>query len=144
MSRRASTALLLSAALFLFGALVPATAQTPVVVPLSENVGITERGSNSARKYGLGGDSLVGNHGELRGWRDVQLGHYHPAVPSQVNGDIGAGSAAHPGVLNIGADVSKAVRIQASGVTVLRFYRGRIKACDARGCLDLMRTLRRR
>ncbi len=125
------------------GFAVPATAQTPVVM-LAEGVGIVERGSNSARIYGYNGASLVGNHGELRGWRDVQLGHWTAAHPSQTNGDIGAGSTAHPGILNIGADVSRAVRIQASGVTVLRAERGRIKVCDRRGCLDLMKALRAR
>lgn len=112
------------------------------IVPLAEGVSVVERGSNSARKYGYNGASLVGNHGELRGWRDAQFGHWDPARPSQVNGDIGAGSTEHPGILNIGADVSRAVRIQASGITVLRAESGRIKVCDRQGCLDLMKALR--
>jgi Tfp pilus assembly protein FimT len=35
------------------------------------------------------------------------------------------------------------VRIQASGKTVLVARAGRIKVCDPKGCLDLLRALRR-
>lgn len=116
---------------------------------LSESIGITQRSSNPAHLYGYPGDTLYVNNGAILGMRDVQFGTFHPERQSMLNGDIGAGCITcpdgqrHPGVLNLGADVSKAVRIQASGKTVLRAQDGRMKVCDEKGCLDLMRALRR-
>lgn len=124
----------------------PADAQLPLppkVIPLSENISIHEMNSNPARLYGYPGDALVLNTGAIQGMRDAQFGWWDPARPSMLNGDVGAGSTEHPGVLNLGADVSRAVRIQASGITVFHARSGRMRVCDDRGCLDLMRALRR-
>jgi hypothetical protein len=133
-----------SVALFLLLAF-PAEAQTPLPlkIPLSENVTITERDSNPWRKYGYPGDTLALPNGQIINLRDLQFGTYHPEQPSMLNGDIGAGNAQDMGILNLGADVSKAVRIQATGITVFRAQAGRIKVCDDQGCFDLMRALRK-
>jgi hypothetical protein len=130
----------------------PAVAQAPVpplVVRLAASTVIAERDSNSARLYGYAGDSLRMPAGELVGATDVQLGHFDPARPSASNGHIGAGSGAHPGVLNLGADVSRAVRVQAEHRTVVVFQRtraivrGQLLVCDRGRCVDVAARLRR-
>jgi hypothetical protein len=98
-------------ALVVAGLAAPA-ADAQDVVPLAEGVAIHENSSNPATMYGYPGANVFLPAGALLGWRDLQAGHWDPARPSMLNGDIGAGSTAHPGVLNLGADVTRMVRIQ--------------------------------
>lgn len=139
LARKVGVGLLIALVL---GLAYPAEAQSPAVYSPVPNATFVENGSNPYRLYGVPGAALVMNAGEIRGPRDVQLGWWDPAVPSLVNGDIGAGSTEHPGILNLGADVSAAVRIQAAGRTVLRAEAGTVSVCDQRGCFDLLRRLR--
>lgn len=112
------------------------------------DAGFVENDTNAFRLYGVPSTALVLNAGELRGMRDIQLGWWDPAIPSLVGGDISAGSAQHPGVLNIGADVSRTVRLQSRGRTVLRTRRsgvtvhGSLVVCNER-CVDLERRVAR-
>ena len=105
-------------------------------VPLADGVAIVERDSNPARLYGTNGANLFMNTGAIIGVRDIQMGWWGDgSVPSLVNGDIGAGSTEHPGILNLGADVSRTVRLQAQGRTVLQTQpdgvqvHGRLEVC---------------
>ncbi len=143
-----STRLLLTAMLLLLALATPALAQADVV-RLAEGVTVAERSSNPAQRYGYPGANLMLNAGAILGVRDIQGGWWDPARPSMLNLDIGAGNAQNPGILNLGADVTRMVRVQngdhetvlatrSDGVDVL----GRLRVCDGR-CLDLGRELRR-
>lgn len=128
----------------------PATAIAPQPVYLTQGVGVVEHGADSATKYGYPSDALYINGGDIIGPRNIQGGYLDPARPSMLNLDIGAGSAENPGVLNIGADVSRKVRIQGNRRTLLTASKhgirivGRLLVCDDRGCLDVLRALRRK
>lgn len=138
---------MIAAGLFLGFAAAPASAQN--VVPLAEGVTIEERSSNPARLYGLPGANVFLPAGAILNLRDIQGGTWVPGLPSLLNLDIGAGNPENPGILNLGADVSRMVRVQngqhrtvlstrSYGVAVL----GRLRVCS-RGCVDVMRLERR-
>jgi hypothetical protein len=135
--------LLLTAIILL---LLVSTAHAQNVVPLAEGVEVAERSSNPAKLYGTNGANLFINTGAIIGIRDLQMGWWDPAVPSLVNGDIGAGSTEHPGILNLGADVSRKVRLQAEGRTVFETrpggvdVLGTIRLCQL-VCADLQQIL---
>jgi hypothetical protein len=125
-----------------------ADAGTNEPVRLAEEVHVLEGGGDAA-KYGYPAPALGLNTGDIWGVRNIQGGWWDPARPSMLNLDIGAGSAEHPGILNIGADVSKAVRIQGGGRTAIRVerggitLRGPIQICRQDRCLSLHALLRR-
>jgi hypothetical protein len=76
-------------------------------VPLAEAVCIDERASNPAQKYGIPGSNVFLPAGAIVGPRDFQMGSWVPGVPSMLDGDIGAGNYEHPGILRVGADVTR-------------------------------------
>ncbi len=132
----------------LVAALLPASAAAEVV-QIADGVRIEERASNAATLYGYNGANVFVPAGAMLGVRDIQGGFYDPARPSMLNLDIGTGNPQHPGVLNLGADVSRMVRIQngahrtvlatrAYGVTIL----GKLTVCRAGRCFDPLARLR--
>lgn len=81
----------------------PLTVRTPVQIDGPHGtVAAFEMGAAEGPQF----PSLVGNNGDLRGWRNAQLGS-----PQDPDGDIGAGSTAHPGVLSLNYDIGREVRI---------------------------------
>jgi hypothetical protein len=134
-------------ALVLLALALPAQAEAQNVVRLAEGVEVMENSSNPARLYGTRGANVFLNTGAIIGPRDIQMGWWGDgSVPSLVNGDIGAGSTEHPGILNLGADVSRTVRLQGAGRTVLATrptgidVTGSLQLCDA-GCVDVGQAL---
>lgn len=116
------------------------------VVPLAEGVSIHERSSNPWQKYGYPGANVFAPGGAVLGWRDMQAGTYVPGIPSMLNGDIGAGDADHPGVLNLGADVTRMVRVQNGAhrtVLATRSYGVAVLGEVTVGGLRVARRLRR-
>lgn len=116
-------------------------------VELAAGVRIEERASNPAQKYGLDGANVFLPAGAILGVRDIQGGSWVPGIPSMLNLDIGAGNAQSPGVLNLGADVTRMVRMQnGQHETVLAtrndglVIKGRLRVCAPR-CVDVGRRL---
>src|SRR4029450_1512939 len=97
--------------LLLLALATPALAQADVV-RLAEGVEVAERASNPARLYGYRGANLMLNAGAILGVRDIQGGWGDPGGPARLNPDTGAGNAQDPGILTLGADVTRMVRVQ--------------------------------
>jgi hypothetical protein len=142
-------ALLATAAIVVPLIIGAARADTPEPIRLADEVHILE-GGGDASQYGYPAPALGLNTGDIWGVRNIQGGWWDPLRPSMLNLDVGAGSAEHPGILNLGADVSRAVRIQGDGRTLFRAdeegitLRGPIRVCRATRCYSLSAMLRNR
>lgn len=86
----------------------PATADAPtrapfiIVGPDGGHVVAVEMGAAEGPQF----PSLVGNRGDLRGWRNLQGGD-----AAKPNLDIGAGSTERPGAVVINYDIGRELRI---------------------------------
>lgn len=97
----------------------PAAAQT-TTIELGAGLKIEEYGSNSARTLAERDPALLARYpapalafslGEIYGLRDVQGGQVVPGHPELNRLDVGAGNGRDPGVLALGADVTRRVVI---------------------------------
>jgi hypothetical protein len=129
----------------LFLLVLPATAQAQTV-QLADGLHVAERASNPAQKYGTNGANVFLPTGAILGVRDIQGGTWVPGVPSLLNLDIGAGNAQDPGILNLGADVTRMVRIQNGAhdtVLATRSYGVAVRGRLTVNGVDLLREMRR-
>lgn len=96
--------LLLAVALLVL-AVSPAAADAPASLALPVRFGdiaALQVGAAEGPQF----PSLVGNGGDLRGWRNLQGG-----MPGSPNLDIGAGSTAEPGDVVLNYDVGRSVLV---------------------------------
>jgi hypothetical protein len=155
----------LAAVLIMFSLLAPAEAQTPknetLQLPGVDPSLACDLEPSTAHINGMHGVAVKCPIGTIRGFNDAELGTWDARKPSLNNGNLSAGNREHPGYIVVAPDVGKGlivgngerhpkrlllVRNARWGRTEFRvrvhFTRG-LTACDSRGCVDVLRRLRR-
>jgi hypothetical protein len=110
-----------------------------------------------ANESGPNEHTLVCNGGTLRGFEDWECGHW-TGRPLDLNCNISGGSSRHRGYVVLSPDNGKGTILEDGHLNKLLLVRGKrhggtqfriqptmkrgLVACDAQGCLDVMKALR--